>query len=200
MMSSQPAASSAPKPHSGGSVPVGWILLVVVGAVITLLSVAPLGGGGFLVWADATQKDADGFFTSPEGRLETTTHAITSDDIDLGADPTRDDTTVGLGDIVTLRLDVESTSESAVFVGIGPRTTCSGTCAASGGRRSTTCRSIRSPSATATPMVGHRPRRRATEDFWVASADGPGRQTFEWEPDGRRLDGRGHERRRQTRA
>ncbi len=182
MMPSQPAATGAPEPHSGGSVPVGWILLVVVGAVITLLSVAPLGGGGFLVWADATQKDADGFFTSPEGRLETTTHAITSDDVDLGADPTRDDTTVDLGDIVTLRLDVESTSESAVFVGIGPRNDVQRYLRGVG--QATIDDLSFDPFAVSYRYAdgGAPSAAPGTEDFWVASADGPGRQTFEWEP------------------
>lgn len=138
MMSSQPAARR------------DRILLVVVGAVITLLSVATLAGGGFLVWADANEKDADGFITLPEGRHETTAHAITSDDIELDAD---------LGDIVTLRLDVESTSESAVFVGVGPRNDVQ--------------RYLRGGAPSAAP---------GTEDFWVASADGPGRQTLEWGP------------------
>ncbi len=82
-----PEATSPPTPTAdpGRSVPVGRILMVIAGALITVMSFGSMAGGGFLVWADATQKDADGFFTSPEGRLETTAYAITSEDIDLGA-------------------------------------------------------------------------------------------------------------------
>ncbi len=182
MMSSQPAATGARQPDSGRSVRAGWILSVVVGAVITLLSVVPMGGGGFLVWADATQTDADGFFTSPGERLETTTHAITSDHIDLGADPTRDDTTVDLGDVVTLRLDAESTSESAVFIGIGPRDDVQRYLRGVG-RASIDDLSF-DPFAVSYRSTDGGPPSVApgTQDFWVAAADGPGRQAFEWEP------------------
>ena len=138
---------------------------------------------GSCVWADATQKDGDGFFSSPEGRLETTAHAITSDDIDLGADPTLDDSPVDLGDIVTLRLDVQSTSESSVFVGIGPRDEVQRYL--SGVGRATIDDLSFDPFAVSYRYTagGRRPAAPSSEDLWVASADGPGRQTVEWEPE-----------------
>ena len=40
--------------------------------------------GSVLLWAHATQRDADGFFTSDRGRLETVADAITSEKVDLG--------------------------------------------------------------------------------------------------------------------
>jgi hypothetical protein len=137
----------------------------------------------FLLWADATQKDADGFYSSPEGRLETTTHAITSDDIDLGADPTRADTSVDLGDIVTLRLDAQSTSESSVFVGIGPRDEVQRYLRGVG--RATVDDLSFDPFAVSYRYTtgGAPSAAPGTEDLWVASAEGPGRQTVEWEPE-----------------
>ena len=181
-----PADANRPTPTSSTqdrSVPVGWILLVVVGGLITLLSLGPLAGGGFLVWADATQKDSDDFYVSPDGRLETTSYAITSDDIDLGADPTQDDTTVDLGDIVTLRLEVDGTSEAPVFVGIGPEDDVQRYLRGVG--RATIEDLSFDPFAVSYRYTagGAPPAAPGTEDFWVASAEGPGRQTLEWEPE-----------------
>lgn len=157
--------------------------MVIVGALVTLFSLGPLFGGGFLIWADSTQKDSDGFFTSPDGRLETTAYAITSDDIDLGADPTLDDISVDLGDIVTLRLEVEGTDDAAVFAGIGRRDDVEDYLRGVG--RATIDDLSFDPFA-----VSYRYSRGSepstppgTQDFWVATAEGPGRQTLEWEPE-----------------
>lgn len=167
---------------SGRSVPVGWVLLVVLGGIITLLSLGPLLGGGFLIWADATQKDSDGFFATPDGRLETTSYAITSDEIDLGADPTQKETGVDLGDFVTLRLEANSTSETPVFVGIGPEADVSRYL--SNVERATIDDLSFDPFAVSYRYESGGPpaREPGGEDFWVATAEGPGRQTLEWEP------------------
>lgn len=188
-MTSPAAPTSAAEQGKGGnegthrSVPVGWVVMVVVGGIITLLSLGPLLGGGLLIAADATQKDSDGFFTSPDGRLETTSYAITSDEIDLGADPTDNDTRFDLGDFVTIRMDVESSSESPVFVGIGPQADVARYL--KGVERATVEDLSFDPfSVRYRYEAGGAPSGEPTgEDFWVASAHGPGRQTLEWEPE-----------------
>lgn len=170
------------EPGPTRSVPVGWIILVVAGAIIALTSLAPLFGGGFLLWADATQKDADGFFVTPSERLETTSYAITSDEIDLGAEPTGEQTAVELGDVVTVRLDVRGTTEAPVFVGIGPRDDVEGYL---GG----VSRAIVTDMTFDPFGVDYRYEGRGEpsgppgdEGFWVASAEGSGAQSVEWEP------------------
>lgn len=90
-MSTPDLPSSAPTRRS---VPVGWVVLVVVGALISLSALLPVAGGGFLVWANATQRDDSGYFTTRTERLETTSYAITSQKIDLGARPTDQQTKV----------------------------------------------------------------------------------------------------------
>jgi hypothetical protein len=55
-------AGSAPARHR---VPVGWVVLVIAGALICLGALLPTAGGGFLVWANATQRDDAGYFTTP---------------------------------------------------------------------------------------------------------------------------------------
>ncbi|MEZ5268187.1 MAG: DUF4389 domain-containing protein [Microthrixaceae bacterium] len=203
-MTSPAAPTSAAEQGKGGnegthrSVPVGWVVMVVVGGIITLLSLGPLLGGGLLIAADATQKDSDGFFTSPDGRLETTSYAITSDEIDLGADPTDNDTRFDLGDFVTIRMDVESSSESPVFVGIGPQADVARYL--KGVERATVEDLSFDPfSVRYRYEAGGAPSGEPTgEDFWVASAHGPGRQTLEWARE-RQLVGGDNERRRRTR-
>ena len=107
---SRPAAPPPPSPSAPAArrrVPAGWVVLVVVGALVAIMALAPLAGGAFLLWAHATQRDDEGFYTTSFERLETTSYAITSDDIDLGAQPTEGNTRVDLGDIATIRIEVE---------------------------------------------------------------------------------------------
>ena len=103
-----PQTSAAPQPPSGpprpgsGGAPVGAIVLIVVGALLALAGLGVGAGGGLLTWAHATQRDSQGFYTTPTERLETTTYAITSDAVDLGR--AGDDTPFDLGDLATFRL------------------------------------------------------------------------------------------------
>ena len=66
--------------------PVGRIVLVVLGCVFVPLALALLGGGAALTWAHQTQRDASGYFTSPTERLETLDYAIVSERVDLDLD------------------------------------------------------------------------------------------------------------------
>ena len=170
-------------PPTARKVPVGSIFLVVAGTLITLAALAPLFGGAGLLWVNGTQKDDDGYFTTPFERLETTSYAIASDEIDLGADPTGDRARVDLGDFVTIRLDARPVGEDEVFVGIGPE------------------RDVRRYLANVShaevddmgfdPFVvdyryhdgGAPSAPPGEEDFWVATAEGPGSQRLTWEPE-----------------
>ncbi len=65
----------------------GKIVMVVIGVVLALLSFALVVGGATLLWAYGTQRDADGFFTTRTYELSTEWHAITTEDLEFGADP-----------------------------------------------------------------------------------------------------------------
>jgi hypothetical protein len=163
-------------------VPVGWVVLVVMGALLSLLTIAPLFGGGFLLWANATQRDDAGFFTTRSERLETTSYAITSEEIDLGADPTDEQTVVDLGDIATVRIDVAGRGDSDVFVGIGPRREVD--------RYLQDVAHAEIDDITFGPFAvdfryrdGGEPASPPGEaSFWVASEEGGGDQSLVWEP------------------
>jgi len=165
------------------SVPVGWVLLVIAGALISLLAIGPVIGGSFLLWAHATQRDDDGFFTTATERFETTSHAITSERIDLGANPADRDARVDLGDIATLRLDVTGTGESPVFVGIGPEDEVDRYLSGVGLAQVDDIHfdpfaveyRYRDGGPPSTPP--------GSESFWVASVEGAGDQRLIWEPE-----------------
>ncbi|HSE82898.1 MAG TPA: DUF4389 domain-containing protein [Gaiellaceae bacterium] len=79
------ADSPTPPPpqQSGTSWTAGRIVLVVLGSVLALLAAGLLAAGGTLLWVDLTQRDDDGFLTTPTERFESDSFAITSDSIDL---------------------------------------------------------------------------------------------------------------------
>lgn len=112
------AASTAPPPAHQGP-PVGRIVLTVVGALLILISLGLGAVGGVATWAYATQRDAQGFFTSDTEQFETLTYAITSENLDLGVRPGGGDRRFDLGDLATVRLRVAAQNGTPVFVGIG---------------------------------------------------------------------------------
>ncbi|WP_217922104.1 DUF4389 domain-containing protein [Miltoncostaea oceani] len=161
----------------------GRIVLLVVGSLLALIGLGAAAGGGALLWAHETQRDADGYFTTDTGRLASTGYAIVSDEIDLGAE--WDDTSwvTDLGDLVRTRVAATSAApDGAVFVGIGPDAAVRRYLAGVPHDRVTDLDT--DPfSADYTRVPGARaPAAPGTRGFWVASAEGTGRQVVEWEP------------------
>lgn len=172
-------APGSPPPHHGPSV--GRIVLTVIGALLILPALALGIVGSVLVWAHTTQRDADGFFTSDSGRLETVANAITSEQIDLGVRPGGRERPFDLGDLATVRLTVDPQSETPVFVGIGPEDDVG--------------RYLDGVAHAEIADIDFDPFRvtydfkegggpavpPGDEDFWAASVQGSGGQTLEWE-------------------
>ncbi|MEZ5100893.1 MAG: DUF4389 domain-containing protein [Thermoleophilia bacterium] len=95
----------------------GRIVLVVLGALAVLVSLGLLAGGGFLLWAHETQRDAEGYYSTVPHRFESTGYAVLSEGVDLEGDGA--EWAFGEDRIGTVRLRVDS-SDRPVFVGIGP--------------------------------------------------------------------------------
>jgi hypothetical protein len=171
----------APAPPADRHAPVGRIVAVVLGALLVLLGAAVTTGGGALTWAHATQRDADGFFSTSAERFETTTHAITSEAIDLGTWPGRRGRVADLGDLATVRIRVSSGVESQVFVGIG-RDDEVASYLAGVAHAEVDEVDFRPFSVSYRYVPGtDRPDPPGEQDIWVASAEGAGVQTLEWE-------------------
>jgi hypothetical protein len=154
----------------------GKIALVVIGVIIALMSFGLVVGGGTLLWAYGTQRDADGFFTSRTYDFATESNAITTEDLRFGAEP---GDWWPSGDVATLKL--AATGERAVFVGIGPRQDVE-TYLADVGRavvddvnpfNSTPDLEVVPGTAPATPP--------GEQAFWTVSAEGEGTQTVTWD-------------------
>ena len=59
-------------------------VLVVTGSLFALVAMGLLIAGGVLTGISETRSDPDGYWTSPTFELSTDTHALTSEQLDLG--------------------------------------------------------------------------------------------------------------------
>jgi len=173
-MSAQPyAATSQPTRGSRG----GGIALVIFGGIVALLAFGLLAGGGVLMWAGQTQRDAAGYLTSPSTSLRSASYAIAATDVNVTIDaPGWHVASDALGSV---RIRAASSSPSAIFIGIGPandvlqylRGTAydqlQGYAIAAGG-------------PTYQAHSGGAPSLPAAQTFWGASASGSGTQSLIW--------------------
>jgi len=154
----------------------GRILAVVTGVLIALVATGLIFGGAVLAWAYGTQRDADGFLTSPTYDLTTPRYALVSDEVDLASRP---------GDwwpsnVATVRLDVARDDGGSVFVGIGPAADVDRYLA---GVATDEIAGLgpRSSDVSYAPVDGSAPTGPpGTEGFWVAAQSGIGLQSLQW--------------------
>lgn len=155
----------------------GRIAVVIVGALIGLFAIGLIIGGGGLIWANETQRDADGFFSTDEFDLSSGWYAVTSADVDLGARP---GDWFPSGPLATVRLEVDSTDGQPVFVGIGPTDDVEdyldGVAVSEVDRIGINgAVSYHNVSGSATPAPP------GEQTFWAASASGDQSQTITWD-------------------
>ena len=91
---------------------------LVIGILLALVGFPLLLGGLGLGWALATQRDDDGFFSTPTEQLTTETVALSSEAVNLGEAGTDD--WWADRDLATVRLSARSADASTVFIGIAP--------------------------------------------------------------------------------
>jgi hypothetical protein len=155
----------------------GRVLLIVLGSIGVLFGLAVLAGGGFLLWADRTQRD-DGYLTTPTERFATPTYALTRSRLEVdteGAKWVLNEDWFG-----KIRIRGESADEKTVFIGIGPQADVArylGT-VAHANVQDVDFDPFR---ATYLPIAGGAPQEPPTDQgFWAASASGVGTQTLTW--------------------
>lgn len=180
---STPAAHPTPalRRSSPGA---GRVVALIAGSLLALLAAALLVGGLALVAAHLTQRDDDGFYTSPTTRLATGTYALTGEGIDLGdVRGSTADWSVESFDATT-RLRVDPAGDAPLFVGIAPEADVQAY--------------LRGVAHDQVQDVGHHgggltaqydrvpggrtPQPPGSERFWVASSSGAGTQTLQWKP------------------
>ena len=155
----------------------GRVVLIVLGSMGVLFGVAVLAGGGFLLWADRTQRD-DGYLTTPTERFATPTYALTRTRLEVDTD--------GEGWILNeswfgkIRIRGESPATRPSSSVSGRRRRSPDTSEPSPTRTFRTSTSIRSR-ATYLSVSGGAPQAPPTEQsFWAASASGVGTGTLTW--------------------
>ena len=155
----------------------GRVVLIILGSIGALLGLAVLAGGGFLLWADRTQRE-DGYLTTPTERFATPTYALTRSRLEVdteGAKWVLNEDWFG-----KIRIRGESADEKTVFIGIGPQADVArylGT-VAHANVQDVDFDPFR---VTYLPISGGAPDGPPTEQgFWAASASGVGTQTLTW--------------------
>jgi hypothetical protein len=155
----------------------GRVVLIVLGSIGVLFGLALMAGGGFLLWADRTQRD-DGYLTTPSERFATPTYALTRTRLELD--------TEGEGWVLNeswfgkVRIRGESSGDETLFIGIGPQAEVARYLAtvAHANVQDLDFDPFR---VTYLPVKGVAPKAPPTEQsFWAASASGVGTQTLTW--------------------
>ena len=94
----------------------GGIVLIVIGSIVALITIGLLAGGGFLLWADRTQRDANGYLTSPTTGLSTSSYAIASTDVTVATGAPG--WYVPAGGLGSVRIVATANSTTPLFIGI----------------------------------------------------------------------------------
>ena len=153
-----------------------WVL-VIVAVLVGLVGSSLVVGGAVLTWAQVTQRDRDGFYTSPSYRLTTGNHAIVLEDVDLdlGRWPAAP---VQPGQVATVRVTAQVSDEQAVFIGIASQSDIDRYLA--GVAYDEVVDVDRSTVETRTVPGGAVPPPPGAQSFWVASTGGTGSQNLTW--------------------
>ena len=154
----------------------GRVIGMVFASLGGLIALALVLGGGAVVAAHLFARDDDGYYTSDREQLESATYAISSEEIDLGADA---DDWAPEGLLGEVRIRVES--EEPIFVGIGPDVDVAAYLSRVAYDELT---DFDDGEAQLELHQGGRPRTPPGEqDFWAAEAEGSGEQTLTWDAD-----------------
>jgi len=167
-------------PRSGGvAMSAGKIVLLVFGAIILLVALALIAGGGALVWLDKAHSDSEGFITTGTIHLERASYAITTKPAEINIES---GWFADGQDIATIKVQGSSENNSKqIFIGIADEADVK---AYLSGVNYDEIRDFRmqpfkvyytnhpGSSAPAAPT---------SQTFWVISEHGPGTQTLEWE-------------------
>jgi len=152
----------------------GGVALLVIGCLMLLVGLGLLSGGGVLLWADRTQRDAQGYIDTGSERLQTSGYALVSRDLAVDVPGWL----VGPDRLGRIQVSVTAPSGQDVFVGIAPRGTVDGYLAGvardevSNWTNTHPGYTFRSGGAPATTP--------GSQPFWAAKASGPGTQTLTW--------------------
>ena len=155
-----------------------WVALGI-GVVLGMIGLALLVAGGGVLVAQGTQRDADGYYMSPQVAVASSGYAVTAEDLGILVEQP------AAGRVPTIDLDARiavtpGDPETAVFVGIAPQDdvdryldgVAHSRIAEIDGRSAVRYRLREGDAAPAPPEQ---------QDFWVVSSAGSGPQAVSWD-------------------
>jgi hypothetical protein len=150
----------------------GKVAMLIAGCLLAMFSFALLTAGGATLWADRTQRDADGYVTTGQRLYTTSGAALTTSPIDFSAPGSAWIVKTVLGDV---RVHASSASSENIFVGIGPTADVDAYLAG-------VSRGIIEDSrhSTVEEVSGSAASPPGEQKFWVVSASGKGARTVDW--------------------
>jgi hypothetical protein len=114
MSAAAPGVHAPPRASFGA----GRVVLIALGALIAAIGLGLVAGGGVIAWANETQRDDSGYFTTSTQRFATDSYALTHERVELFDTTADSDWEEELGDLATLR--VRASGTKPIFLGIGP--------------------------------------------------------------------------------
>lgn len=160
----------------------GKIVALVAGCTMALIGLALLVATAAIGWANGTQRDNDGYFTSDRVRIESATAVVHSDNIDLGSDERPHAWPFGDGDLASVRIRATPREGEVIFIGIARTSDIDGYLTGVTHDEVTDV-DFGDDQATYRRVAGAvvSPPPPGDQSFWAASALGLGQQTVVWE-------------------
>jgi hypothetical protein len=169
------SATTLPTPLARGA---GRVAAIAGGALLALLAGALLLAGGAGLWADSTQRDSDGWLSSPWHRLETPSRALTAEGLRLG--DLRGGPDGWVEDLGAIRVRARRADGGPVFVGIAPEARVD---AYLRGVPHTEVQELRPTGFDGSVRGGDREPAAPGSSGWSASDAGAGERTARWDPE-----------------
>ena len=162
-------AEAAPARHWSA----GRIIAIVIGCILAVISLGLFAAGTAGVVIDQTQRDADGFLMSPRERFATSTYALVSETTDVDVD-----TPDWVVDELIGSVRIQGKGEKPLFLGMASEEDVAG-------YLDPVARAVvtdigRNPDYDTKPG-GAPSTRPSRQTFWVASAQGTGEVTLDWD-------------------
>ncbi len=156
----------------------GRIVLLVLGVIAILTALGLLAGGGALLWANETQRDDQGYFTTSAHAFATSSYALATDSLDVASDGPN--WLFESGRLARIR--IKATGDKPIFLGIGRATAVQRYLAGTPHARveSVDYHPFRVTYVSVEVAGAGTPPSPAAQDIWVASSSGPGTRTVNW--------------------
>ena len=145
--------------------------LIAGGVTVAIVAAVALATGGTAIWADATQRDDNGYVSTHPHRYASSTRAIATDSVTVGTE---------VPHWLFGKVRVEATSTKPIFVGVARKSDVDAYLSGSS-YASATKLDLDPFKVTYVPHAGGRiPGGPAKQHFWAASATGTGTQALTW--------------------